>query len=306
MPWAEYDSGKALVLSLSWFMKKQSLKNDAGFYGEIPVQLEIIKNVPKNTPLILFVNSEQIQKKVEQHILNIRSDVKMRFIVNSYIGTTSDTIWVRDSFPLLVKDQTTKSWKFIAIENRWKIKSEQLNFLNYPVLESGEKTYYGNILADDEYCYTHLSSAADMSDQLKNLIGCKKMITLFPQKGEPGGIYHIDERLKIISNKELLTDVISWKDQLEKYGKKVTLLPSVPVKKVHPPAYLNSTTRTYLNSVILGDTIFIPVFGVSTDKTAIKIYKSFGYKVVPINSSQLSDAGHGSLHCISATLPIGF
>jgi agmatine/peptidylarginine deiminase len=152
-----------------------------------------------------------------------------------------------------------------------------------------------------------------VTDHLKNLLGCNEVITLTPQKDEAWGIAHIDERLKFLSNKIVLTDVPSWKNELEKLGKTVILLPRPPKKENIPlspsyskqPELLGSATiyRTYANAIILGDRIFVPVFGVSTDTEAIRAYEQHGYKIIPINTNLLSTQGRGSLHCISATLP---
>ncbi len=57
---------------------------------------------------------------------------------------------------------------------------------------------------------------------------------------------------------------------------------------------------TYTNSSFINKTIILPIYGISEDSTAIRIYRESlpGYNVVPINCSSMIGA-LGALHCIT-------
>ncbi len=57
---------------------------------------------------------------------------------------------------------------------------------------------------------------------------------------------------------------------------------------------------TYTNSSFINKTVILPVYGISEDSTAIRIYRESlpGYNVVPINCSSMIGA-LGALHCIT-------
>lgn len=57
---------------------------------------------------------------------------------------------------------------------------------------------------------------------------------------------------------------------------------------------------TYTNSSFINKTVILPIYGISEDSTAIRIYKENlpGYKIVPINCSSMIGA-LGALHCIT-------
>ncbi len=77
-------------------------------------------------------------------------------------------------------------------------------------------------------------------------------------------------------------------------GFEVTLLPKAT----------GGEWRTYLNSLLINKTIFVPTFGsAESDKKVLNIYKSFKLNVVPVDSRFLSDQGAGSIHCFTATYP---
>ena len=57
---------------------------------------------------------------------------------------------------------------------------------------------------------------------------------------------------------------------------------------------------TYTNSSFINKTVILPIYGISEDSTAIRIYRESlpGYNVVPINCSSMIGA-LGALHCIT-------
>jgi agmatine/peptidylarginine deiminase len=68
------------------------------------------------------------------------------------------------------------------------------------------------------------------------------------------------------------------------------------------PAIANSY-RTYINSLVVGRTVFMPSYGVPTDSQARAVYESQGYQVIEIRSNTLSDQLRGSIHCQTMAYP---
>ena len=108
----------------------------------------------------------------------------------------------------------------------------------------------------------------------KTYYGCKEVVIL----PFVAGIGHVDERVKFLSDDVVVTDEPSYKPILEEHGLTVLMLPNT--KFGH---------ETYANSLLVNGTLFMPVYNKPTDKEAIKVYEEQGLKVVPINSSTLSN-----------------
>jgi agmatine/peptidylarginine deiminase len=106
------------------------------------------------------------------------------------------------------------------------------------------------------------------------------------------GLGDVDEVLKPLPGKRILTNSPEYKDSLESWGYKVIMLPT-----------LSEQYRTYANALVVRDTVFMPSYNVSTDDDARKVYESLGYKVFPIPTISLSDDMHGSIHCQTMAYP---
>jgi agmatine/peptidylarginine deiminase len=61
--------------------------------------------------------------------------------------------------------------------------------------------------------------------------------------------------------------------------------------------------ETYVNSLIINGTVWVPIYQQKTDAEALKVYKDLGFKVIAADSSLLSNEGAGSIHCITMTYP---
>jgi hypothetical protein len=70
----------------------------------------------------------------------------------------------------------------------------------------------------------------------------------------------------------------------------------------YPPS---SNYYTYTNSVFINKTIIVPVYGLSLDSTALRIYRENlpGYNVVSINASSMI-ASLGAIHCITKEIGV--
>jgi agmatine/peptidylarginine deiminase len=123
---------------------------------------------------------------------------------------------------------------------------------------------------------------------LKSIYGCKN-VKFMPYTS---GIGDVDEVLKPLSDKRMLTTEASYKPILEAMGYTVIMLPK------HEDSY-----RTYANALIVGKKVFMPAFDESSDDAAAKVYSGLGYEVTKITSNYLSDVLLGSVHCQTMAYP---
>ena len=61
--------------------------------------------------------------------------------------------------------------------------------------------------------------------------------------------------------------------------------------------------ETYINSLLVDNVVYVPIFGEDGDAAAVKAYEDLGLTVVPINTRQLATGGQGGIHCITMTYP---
>ncbi len=84
---------------------------------------------------------------------------------------------------------------------------------------------------------------------------------------------------------------------------KVVRIPMPPsASGQYPP---NSSYYTYTNSVFINKTVIVPVYGLSQDSTALRIYREAlpGYRIVGINASGMISA-LGAIHCITKEIGV--
>ena len=123
-----------------------------------------------------------------------------------------------------------------------------------------------------------------------NNYGCKKLLRFKHLKG----IGHADEVIKFMSDDIVVTDTPEYVQDLEKAGYTVHLLPEP-----------DRSYETYVNSLIVNDVLYVPVFGEDGDQKAIDVYNNLnlGLKVVTIPTGDLATQGQGGIHCITMNYP---
>lgn len=245
------------------------------------------KNLPADVTLVLLT-SPGSENSVRNRFSKLISPD--RLIVASH-STASLGFWSRDSFPVPVYEED-HSTKLIIHKYYRNFQGQQViaNSVNYPVTKYDFTFVGGNFMADEfGNCFSVDSDRrfGTTLETIKNAYGCLT-ITSLPWVS---GIGDVDEVLKVLPNKNALTNNEKIKTIMEELGYKVTMLPKA------------GGDRTYANSVLINGTIFMPSYKTADDTVAQRIYESFGYKVVLIDSRNLSDTGRGSLHCITMAYP---
>jgi agmatine/peptidylarginine deiminase len=122
----------------------------------------------------------------------------------------------------------------------------------------------------------------------RDYYGCKNTIRLPYEKG----IGHVDESIRFARSKTVFTDSETYEQILRDKNFDVIRLPRP-----------TGEYETYVNSLLVNGTMFVPIYGESTDQEAVRVYTQAGFKVVPIRTNTLSNEGLGSLHCITMTYP---
>ncbi|MEZ4752666.1 MAG: agmatine deiminase family protein [Bdellovibrionota bacterium] len=273
-PFAEYETARFVLMSGEDAMESKVVK------------AHIAKNLPEGVDFVILTRDgiptlDSIHNALKDYLATDR-------IHTIDVHSSGTGFWARDGIPVPVFMQNQSLG---VVDARYHHNFEPDTFVakafNVPLLSH---TYYyegGNFLADTRgNC---LLIEREIPDVIFNrYYGCKT-VTKLPYLA---GIGHVDERVKLLSSTVALTDRIEYKTALEALGYTVHLLP-IPAGKY----------ETYVNSLLVNGTIFVPTYNESTDAAALAKYEEFGLKVVPIGSKHLSNLGHGSIHCITMTYP---
>lgn len=249
------------------------------------------QNLPAD--MILVVVTEQDDALEVKNAFSQWIDSKRLIIASG--DNLGNITWGRDSYPIPVYKDNQKTVELVAHDyfrtfNARKLIADSVQAQNVKY----EKFVYvgGNLMAaENGDCFAVNSGRIfGLSDNtFMNSFRCRS-ITRLPYVA---GIGDVDEVIKILPNKNILTNQTSYKSIFTKMGYTVTMLPEV-----------YDSYRTYANSVILNKTVFMPSFENATqNKAAAAVYASFGYKVIEIPSNFMSDEMAGSVHCLTMAYP---
>lgn len=282
-PYAEYKNQKYFIF------------NDKMSFSSLEIKEDFLKNLPdKIIPIIYTQNASPEYKTslLETHGAFLNDPSKLEVLV---LNSDGNSFWARDSIPIPVLLNGFNKTDLGLVDARYYHNFEpdkdvayrfDAKLFNHDYFFEG-----GNFLStSDGHCAVVQTTPTSIipDDVFTKLYGCKKL-TRFPHLK---GIGHIDESLKFVSDTVALTDLEEYKDILVELGFEVYMLPKGA-----------GSFGTYVNSVILGDVVYVPVFDTASDSEALAIYRNLGYEPVGMNSYHLSNTGKGSLHCISMVYP---
>ncbi len=264
---------------------------DIGVDNLAQLQKTFALNLPQDMILVVVTESSNAKSIKEKYLQWISQD---RLIVASG-KNLGDTVWGRDSYPYPVYQDESKTVELVAHEYfryfaAHDIIANAVNANN--VTKPGFISVGGNLMgtAKGECFIVDSTRTFGLEDKMyKSAFRCKSVMR-FPWVA---GIGDVDEVIKVLPNNVVLTNQDSYVADLEKLGYKVTMLPKPTT----------GDYRTYANSVILNDTVFMPIYNDANDDDATRVYESFGYKVIGIESNYLSDKMNGSVHCLTMTYP---
>lgn len=290
-PFHEWDQTSFIVMS------------DDDFYGIAKDMKKIIaQNLPEDVTLIVYTqssNKNYHKQLAETYSKYIESN---RLKILQVPPSGSNDFWSRDNTPVPI----WMDGKAALVDAQYYYNFEPDDFLKqvFGVDMLSHNYFYegGNFMANSKGdCLVvnrkrsypgGVSDTAAIPDNIfESKYGCKTLTRFKHLKG----IGHADEVVKFMTDDIVLTDTAEYVETLENAGFTVYLLPE--------PDY---AYETYINSLIVNNVIYVPVFGESGDQKALETYESLnlGYKIVPINSRKLSTQGQGSIHCITMNYPL--
>lgn len=277
-PYADYERAGFVIFA------------DAYWHDRLPKET-LLREMPDDVTAVVLVENEKHAAEVQRKWGRLRPEGKLRFLKHEE-ATSNGALWSRDSIPVpLIADSALSlvaSLNWFGFEP-WKEVSE---YFAAPMTTSGYYFEGGNFKADAEgNCFVVEARLTESipSDVFRDHFGCKKLARL-PRLG---GIGHADERIMLFANKIAFTDEPRYVTALENAGYKVRVLPQA------------GGFRTYMNVLALDNVLFVPTFQTDDDAVVLDAYRGTGYRVVPIDSRDISDDGHGSIHCLTMAYPPG-
>ncbi len=285
-PYAEYeDVGYVLFHSSDRFDQETNLKR------------EVLRSLPSDVSAVFVVNDTSQKTKneiLEKYSAFVKSPDQIQFLETPRSGRGMR--WNRDHAPIPVHvlNKTTGQEEIGLVDHKYFHRTELdtyiANFFELPIVNIHDFSFEGgNFLADRMgRCYIMDNGRVLLTDaQFEAFYGCKKVVH-FPNRGFVG---HIDERMKIIDDFKAVTDDLEYAQILRAEGFVVKVLPKA------------TGYRTYANSLLINDTVILPIFGEANDDEAIKVYEDLGLIVNPVRGEKMSDFLKGNIHCISMLYP---
>lgn len=289
---------------------------DVTDFASADIKAKLIENLPTDVTAIIYTDSND-QTELEglyryySKLAPSAGQVKIISIDNAPKSQTfegedagfvqGNGFWSRDGIPVPVIQMANLSplqalsEKFTVVDARYYHFYEPdeviADYFNAGLLAHNFYFEGGNFIVNAKGDCIIVDKAATQiipSSIFTKTYGCSTLVRLPHVKG----IGHADESVKFVSDDHILTDDAGYKKTLEARGFKVTLLPR-PKREY----------ETYVNSLIINGTVWVPIFKQKTDKEALDVYHSLGLNVIPADSSILSNEGAGSIHCITMTYP---
>jgi len=279
-PFVEYHQARYLLMSDTFSFDSSEAK-----YG-------MLRGLPENMVALILTDHASKIPALEATVAKLLH--RSRFRVLTVPGGSG--FWVRDSIPVAVYAGPETSPAMALTGAKYfggqRPGPRVSSLLHVPFFEHSYYYEGGNFIADKNgVCFAIDHRIEDISDStFSAYYGCSKIVRL-PFRA---GIGHVDERVKFISDEVAVTDEPTYVATLQHLGYETYLLP-------RPTTHMG----TYANALLVNGTLFMPSYGEQSDQKAEAIYKSFGLKVVPLDSKRLSSSGLGSLHCITMTYPSG-
>ncbi len=273
-PFAEYETAGWVIMSASDSWESKEVKR------------QIAKNLPDGVKLLILTTEDSIgESSVRAFFKPYIDDARLEVL---HIPTWNWGFWARDNVPVPVFDMTGA----LAVVDAKYFYDYEPDEQVAEYFDAGliQHDYYyegGNFLSDHNGNCFYVGEGPS-SSTFSDKYGC----TTTTKLAHAGGIGHVDEHLKFLAANVAVTDYKPYKTLLEGKGYTVHLLPQ--------PA---GAYETYVNSLLVNGTVFVPTYGQQTDTEALEVYESLGFKAVGIDTEGMSNDGLGSIHCITMTYP---
>lgn len=291
-PFAEYERTDVVAMSPDEYEDSRDMK------------ILIAKNLPSDVKLLFNAENEEDIKRIKGKFSYYISPSRMMFAIVK--SQAAQTFWVRDSFPYpVIKTNNESKPSLTVVDSAYYLTGMWVkeyapdkavaDLLKADIVSHSYEHFGGNLIANTKGdCFRVKSGRGNgvTHDMFREIYGCKSL-TEFKFIS---GVGDIDERVKLISDSVAVTDEPSYKIELESKGFSVIMMP-----KPTPPA---SKTATYINSLLVNGTLFMPKFKVPEDEIAEKIYTDLKLKVYSAYAPRVSLVGNGNVHCFTANYPM--
>jgi len=152
---------------------------------------------------------------------------------------------------------------------------------------------------------------AQLSEVFRDYAGVDSLVLLTPMQNDGTG--HIDMFCKLLNDStfilgEYATPGDGSGNNYTILNQNAALLSGIPsstgrpfnVERIHMPPYSGGVSYTYTNSLIINNTVLVPVYGFDTDAAALELYEDLmpGYTVLGFDSNIIIPA-NGAIHCIT-------
>jgi Porphyromonas-type peptidyl-arginine deiminase len=257
----------------------------------------IAQNLPSDVTLILYVQDPSSAPALRKRYGQFLGD-RLKFLTVPYVG---NPIWARDSlpFPVYLRPQAGAAVSFGLVDSLYpqRFSPDAAFAAAFSMAMVSTQKFFrgGNVLFDlagNCFAEKRLEVAAmrDPVGFFKTYFGCASA-TILPYGG---GLGDIDERLKFLEGNKVLTDNASYASTLEARGYDVHLIPQT-----------GHDRETYMNTLYVNKTIFVPQMGLSSDSQAVEAYRDLGFNPVPVYTKTMADLGIGNIHCVTMNYPKG-
>jgi agmatine/peptidylarginine deiminase len=247
---------------------------------------------PGGVLVLLFANYEISRK--DELIEAYSAVVPKERIKAVAVYDANDAFWARDAMPVPVLHRETGEFAVVDAKyyNNFDSDDKIAGLFGAKVLKHNYYFEGGNFMANHrgDCLMVNKDPHSSITDaDFAAYYGCSRLIRL----PHLYGIGHVDEHARFVDADTVLTDLEEYRTTLEAAGFKVKMLPRVP----------NSTYSSHVNSLLIEGKVALPAYGKGTDEQARAVYESLGLTVFPADSNHLSEAGEGSIHCITMTYP---
>lgn len=299
------------------------------------IKLQIMSEFLNNSAepkLILLVTDDRDIKNTNAYIQkqNPKFDVKKIQYVKSE-STFLSSPWMRDFSPMMIlKKDGTQSLVTFKYENDGDYAVDQKSLavnLGLKTVKVNLHLEGGNTLADEDG-RLYISAAVvennlaagfseadfnakkiEIENILKNKLLAKEVVWIPRLDRQYEGTGHVDMYIRFLKNKQAVValskepKIASTLDEIAK----VIASKGFKVSRLQANAKMVNKFRdqrifpSYTNSILVGESIFIPKFGVVEDKSAVALYQRLGYKVIQIDGESIHFGG--SVHCLTYLYP---
>lgn len=304
---AEYDPADGVIFS--WSNSYSVLIRD------------LITAVSQEDTAYVVVSSTSTQTNVTNQLIANGADMsRVQFIVHNL-----NSVWMRDYGPWWGLDTYGRRGIVDFIYNR--PRPEDDAFPQY-LAEDWDIPYYGpslvhpggNFFVDGHGRAFATSlvqtentnySYPDIAEIFGDYGGIDTLVLLTPMQNDGTG--HIDMFCKLLNDSTIIigeyeTPGDGSGNNFNILNQNAALLESLTsstgepfrVERIQMPPYSGGISYTYTNSLIVNNTVLVPIYGFDTDAAALALYEELmpGYRVLGFDCNAIIPA-NGAIHCIT-------